>query len=40
MKVDVKSPNGKYILGTDVTPVEAINLIEKWLIEQGLLRYD
>ena len=36
IKVDVKSPNGTYILGTDVTPYEAVDLIQNWLKEQGL----
>ncbi len=36
IKVDVKSPNGTYILGTDVTPYEAVGLIQTWLKEQGL----
>ena len=36
IKVDVKSPNGTYTLGTDVTPYEAVDLIQKWLKEQGL----
>lgn len=36
MKVDVKSPNGKYILGKDVTPSQAVDLIEDWLKKQGL----
>ena len=36
MKVDVKSPNGTYTLGIDVTPYEAVDLIQNWLIEQGL----
>ena len=36
IKVDVKSPNGTYTLGTDVTPYEAVDLIQNWLKEQGL----
>ena len=36
IKVDVKSPNGTYVLGTDVTPYEAVDLIQNWLKEQGL----
>lgn len=36
IKVDVKSPDGTYILGTDVTPYEAVGLIQTWLKEQGL----
>ena len=35
--VDVRSPNGKYVLGTDVTPAEAVDLIQDWLKEKGLL---
>ena len=34
--VDVKSPNGKYILGEDISLLEAIDVIQKWLKEQGL----
>ena len=30
------SPNGTYILGKDVTPYEAVDLIQNWLKEQGL----
>ena len=37
IKVDVKSPNGTYTLGKDVTPVKAVDLIEAWLKEQELL---
>ena len=37
IKVDVKSPNGTFILGTDVTPYEAVDLIQTWLKNQGLL---
>ena len=36
IKVDVKSPNGTYTLGIDVTPYEAVDLIQNWLKEQGL----
>ena len=36
IKVDVKSPNGTYTLGTDVTPYEAVDLIQNWLKEHGL----
>jgi len=36
IKVDVKSPNGTYILGTDVTPYEAVDLIQAWLKEKNL----
>jgi len=37
IKVDVKSPNGTYNLGTDVTPSKAVDLIEVWLKGQGLM---
>ncbi|MEX6316162.1 MULTISPECIES: hypothetical protein [Gammaproteobacteria] len=37
IRVDVKSPNGTHTLGTDVTPVKAVNLIEEWLTKQGLM---
>nr|WP_317360113.1 hypothetical protein [uncultured Tyzzerella sp.] len=36
MLVDVKSPNGKYILGENISLLEAIDVIQKWLKEQGL----
>jgi|GEM_PF-6305830 len=36
IKVDVKSPDGTFVLGKDVTPREAVDLIENWLKEQGL----
>ncbi len=36
IRVDVKSPDEIWILGLDVTPFEAVNLIENWLKEQGL----
>ena len=36
IKVDVKSPNETYTLGIDVTPYEAVDLIQNWLKEQGL----
>ena len=36
IKVDVKSPNGTYELGTNVTPYQAVDLIQNWLKEQGL----
>ena len=36
IKVDVKSPNGTYVLGKDVTPYEAVRLIQEWLIEHGI----
>lgn len=38
IKVDVKSPNGTHILGANVTPEQAVNLIESWLKTQGLLK--
>ncbi len=34
--VDVKSPDGTHNLGENVTPIEAVNLIENWLKEQNL----
>ncbi|WP_337999368.1 RHS repeat-associated core domain-containing protein, partial [Morganella morganii] len=37
IRVDVKSPNGTHTLGTDVTPVKAVDLIEEWLTKQGLM---
>ena len=37
IKVDVKSPNGTCSLGTNVTPVKAVDLIVFWLKEQGLM---
>ncbi|HDS1238266.1 TPA: hypothetical protein QEG22_004344, partial [Pluralibacter gergoviae] len=37
IKVDVKSPNSTYNLGTDVTPSKAVDLIEVWLKGQGLM---
>jgi RHS repeat-associated protein len=36
IRVDVRSPDGTHVLGNDVTPLQAVNLIEAWLIEQGL----
>lgn len=36
IRVDVKSPDGTFVLGENVTPLEAIGLIETWLKEQGL----
>lgn len=36
IKVDVKSPNGDYTLGIDVTPYEAVDLIQKWLKDKKL----
>ncbi|MGL5681067.1 MAG: RHS repeat domain-containing protein, partial [Plesiomonas shigelloides] len=38
IKVDVKSPNGTYTLGLDITPIKAVELIEEWLKTQGLLK--
>ncbi|WP_242664707.1 RHS repeat domain-containing protein, partial [Escherichia marmotae] len=37
IRVDVKSPNGTYTLGTNVTPSKAVDLIEVWLKGQGLM---
>ena len=39
IRVDVKSPDGTYNLGENVTPREAVDLIETWLIGQGLLKF-
>ena len=36
IRVDVRSPDGSRVLGTDVTPRQAVDLIENWLHEQGL----
>ncbi|MFS1520354.1 RHS repeat-associated core domain-containing protein [Flavobacterium covae] len=36
IKVDVKSPDGTYNLGTDVTPKQGVELVESWLKTQGL----
>ena len=36
IKADVKSPNGTYILGTDVTSEQTVNLVQDWLKEQDL----
>lgn len=36
IKVDVRSPNGTHVLGENVTPVKAVDLIENWLKEAGL----
>lgn len=35
IRVDVKSPDGSTVVGTDVTPRQAIDLIEDWLRKQG-----
>lgn len=36
IRVDVKSPDGSFVLGENVTPIEAVDLIETWLKERGL----
>ncbi|MEE4780836.1 RHS repeat-associated core domain-containing protein [Pseudomonas alliivorans] len=36
IKVDVLSPNGTHVLGENVTPKAAVDLIENWLKESGL----
>lgn len=36
IKVDVRSPNGKQVLATSVTPREAVDVIEGWLASRGL----
>lgn len=36
IRVDVKSPDTTFVLGENVTPFEAVNLIEAWLKERGL----
>ena len=36
MRVDVKSPDGTYDLGKDVTPEQAVNLIQEWLKKHNL----
>ncbi|MDD2024133.1 RHS domain-containing protein, partial [Pseudomonas putida] len=36
IKVDVVSPNGAHVLGENVTPRAAVDLIENWLKEGGL----
>lgn len=36
IRIDVKSPDETWILGLDVTPFEAVNLMENRLKEQGL----
>ncbi|MFI3201943.1 MAG: hypothetical protein R3Y54_10565 [Eubacteriales bacterium] len=35
IKVDVKSPDGKVVLGTNVTPYDAVDLMQNWLKTQG-----
>ncbi len=37
--VDVRSPDGSFSLGEEVTPVAGVNLIENWLKPQGLWRF-
>ncbi|MCY7377297.1 MAG: hypothetical protein LH472_15165 [Pyrinomonadaceae bacterium] len=39
ISVDVKSPDGSYNLGENVTPLEGVNLIEDWLKSRGLWRF-
>jgi hypothetical protein len=36
IRVDVRSPDEKTQLGSDVSPVEGVDLIENWLRQQGL----
>lgn len=36
IKIDVKSPDGTFNLGTNVTPKEGVDLIQEWLKKQGL----
>jgi hypothetical protein len=36
IKVDVMSPNGTHVLGENVTPRAAVDLIDDWLKEGGL----
>jgi hypothetical protein len=35
IRVDVRSPNGKHKLGSNVSPAEGVDLIENWLRQQG-----
>ena len=35
IRVDVRSPDGSTVLGTDVTPSQGVDLIETWLMEKG-----
>ncbi|WP_420457101.1 RHS repeat-associated core domain-containing protein [Rubrivirga sp.] len=35
VRVDVKSPNGTHVLGTDVSPRESVDLIDDWLRSNG-----
>ncbi len=37
IRVDVRSPNGKHILGENVTPAEAVDLIWEWLKKENLV---
>ena len=39
IKVDVKSPDGSFVLGKNITPFEAVNLIEDLLKAQRLWRF-
>ena len=34
--IDVKSPNGAYVLGENVTPSQGVTLVQDWLKAQGL----
>jgi len=34
--IDVKSPNGTYVLGENVTPSQGVTLVQDWLKAQGL----
>jgi hypothetical protein len=36
VKVDVRSPNNKYQVAKSVTPLEAVNAMQKWLEDVGL----
>ena len=36
IRVDVRSPDATRLLGSDVSPLQAIDLIETWLRQQGL----
>ena len=35
IRVDVRAPDGKTLLGSNVSPLEGIDLIENWLRQQG-----
>ena len=39
IRVDVYSPNGEILLGENVSPAEAVELIQRWLIKKGLWRF-